>query len=207
MVDKLDDNMNKINFAMRIVFFSFFMFICIFSKGQDSQKRFNEMISSMYIDPSAPKVQELKEPVNLKEQIETFINQVNKERNNNKILYVIRVYEYDTIANNYCLSISYILNSIEYSAIRPSHYFMIGTNAVVLSASIQDISSIFSTCDIKAIETENVEKFINYLTPCPNGKIVVLYEPSGMTYCKKGENIKKTYYPYIEKMPSIARFY
>jgi len=65
----------------------------------------------------------------------------------------------------------------------------------------------FLALDVEMAEKEDAGKLIKFLTPCPNGKLVVIYDPSGMTYCKKGENVKKTYYPNVERMPATARVY
>ena len=183
---------------MRILVFSFFLFFSMYYSAQDSRDIIYNMIRNYY-NPPASTAQELKEPVDLKEQIEFFINQVNEKRKNNKILYVIGVYEYDSINYDYCFSISYFLNSSEYTTML-THYFIINDNAVVLRTTSPSIVSIFSTCGIKMIEKEDVDMLINRLTPSYNGKPTVTYEPSGMTYCKNGENIKKTFYPDADDM-------
>ena len=180
---------------MRILVFSFFLFLSMYSSAQDSRDIIYNMIRNYY-NPPASTVQELKEPVDLKEQIEIFINQVNEKRKNNKILYVIGVYEYDSISYDYCFSMSYILNSTEYTTML-THYFIINDNAVVLRTTSLSIVSIFSTCGIKMIEKEDVDMLINRLTPYPN---YVHHTPSCMTYCKSGENIKKTFYSNADDM-------
>ena len=182
---------------MRFLFILSFLFfsICSYSQNtQKGQKRINKKIYKI----APPTVKKLKEPVDLTEQIETFINQINKGRKSNEILYVIKVYNYDTISHDYCFSMSYILNSHEYNTIKLTHYFMIGNDAVVLNASNPDIESIFSKCSIKAIGKEDVDMLINHLIPYPNS---ALYEPSGMTYCKREKNIINTYYPFKIGMP------
>ena len=186
---------------MRFLFFLSFLFFSMYSYLQNTQrvqKNINKKINRV----ATPKVKKLKEPVDLKKQIEGFINQINNGRKNNEILYILKVYDYDTVRHDYCFSMIYILNSYEYNAItmRLTHYFMIGENAVVLNASNQNIESIFSTCSIKAIEKEDVNMLMNYFIP---GK-TALYEPSGMTYCKRGKNIINTYYPFAIGMPKAA---
>ena len=79
---------------------------------------------------------------------------------------------------------------------------MIGDNAVVLNASNPDIESIFTSFGIKAIEKEDIDMLINHLIPYPNS---ARYTPQGMIYCKRGENIKKTFYPYAGYMPLVAQ--
>ena len=184
----------------------------MYSYAQDVQERINNMINRQ-LNPLAPKEQELKaldfqkEQI-LKEQVELFVNQINKERDDRRdILYVIKVFEYDTVRHDFCFSMSYILNSIEYNAMRLTHYFKIGENAVVLNAINIHVVSMFKSFSIKTIEKEDIALLINYLTPSYNGKIVVRYDPQGMIFCKKEENIKKTYYPYARSMPSVAQIY
>jgi len=155
----------------------------------------NEMIRRS-ANPSMPIIRELKEPVDLKEQIESFITFLKDGNSYSKrSLYIIKVYEYDSVRCDYGFSISYFANAQEFYPGLFTHYFMIGDNAFVIYSN-PNIESIFSTCGIKAIEKEDIDTLISYLAPSYNGMITVTYEPQGMTYCKKGENIKKTFYPY-----------
>jgi len=117
---------------------------------------------------------------------------------------MIKVYEYDSVKCDYCFSMSYIANSQEFYPGLFTHYFMIGDDAVVLNVSNPFIESFFSTCDIKAIKKEDIGVLINYLAPNNEG-ISVRYDPQGMVYCKKGENITKTFYPVVVYMPAKAR--
>jgi hypothetical protein len=188
---------------MRFLFLFIFSFSSIFSFAQDAKKKFYDMLN-----PLKSTIFEIREPVDLKKKIGAFINKVNKENNSKKkILYVIRVYEYDSIDHNYSFSMSYILNSIEYDIVKPTHYFMIRENAIILSPSYPNVESVFTKCGIKIIGKEEIELLSNYLYPCSNGKMQVIYEPQGMTYCKKRENVKITYYPYVGNMPGIAQIY
>jgi len=182
---------------MRFLFICFFLFFHIISNAQNERKeRINEMIRRA-ANPFAPIVQELKEPVELKEQIESFITFLKNENYYSKrSLYIIKMYEYDynTISHDYCFSVSYIANSQEFYPGLFTHYFIIGDDAVVLNAYNPYIESVFSTCGIIAIGKENVNILISRLAPSYNGMITVRYDPQGMEYCKKGENIKKTFY-------------
>jgi len=197
----------KFKVIMRFLFISFFLFFSIISNAQNvrrDRESINEMIHRK-ANPSAPIVRELKEPVELKEQIESFITFLkNGNSYTKRRLYIINAYEYDTIRHDYCFSMSYIANSQEFYPGLFTHYFMIGDDAVVLNASNPNIESLFSTCNIKAIEKKDIGILINHLAPNNEG-IRARYDPIGMVYCKKGENIKKTFYPVVVYMPSEAR--
>ena len=157
-------------------------------------------------NPLAPIVQELKEPVALKEQIETFITFLKNRNYYSKLsLYIIKVYEYDSVRGDYCFSMSYIANSQEFYPEMFTHYIMIGDNAVVLNASNPNIKSVFLTLDIKSIEKEDVSHLISFLAP--NDDVVVRYDPQGMIYCRKGENVIKTFYPFASDMPMAAQIH
>ena len=116
------------------------------------------------------------------------------------------MYEYDSVRRDYCFSVRNIVNSLEFYPGLFTHYIMIGENALVLNASNPNIESIFSKCDIIVIEKENINLLIGYLVPPHEGKITVTYQPQGMVYCKKGENITKTFYPFAREMPAKAMF-
>jgi len=182
---------------MRFLFILSFLFFSTYSYAQNAKderrERINEMIRRA-ANPLAPIEQELKEPVDLKEQIESFIIFL-KERNyySKRKLYIIKVYNY--VRYDYCFSMSYIMNSDEFYPKIFTHYFMIGDDAVILNPSNPNIESAFSSFGIKTIEKEDVDMLINFLAPNNEG-VRVRYDPQGMVYCKKGEDIKKTFYPY-----------
>ena len=190
---------------MRFLFISFFLFFCIISNAQNVRRDRESFSRMLRGEVPPPIVQELKEPVDLKEQIESFITFLKNGNYYSKYsLYIIKVYDYDTVRHDYCFSMRYIANSYEYSELRLTHYFMIGDDAVVLNASNPDIESLFSTCDINTIEKKDVDMLINHLTPYPNS---ALYQSQGMIYCKRGKKIRKTYYPFVSNMPVEAQIY
>jgi len=189
---------------MKLLSLCIFLFFCIISNAQNVHRD----RESFRGEVPAPIVQELKEPVDIKKQIELFVNQTNTNTSGSKlpILYTIKVYEYDTITHDYCFSMIFIINSLQFYPGLFTHYFMIGDYAVVINASNQNIKSIFSTCDIISIEKEDINMLISHLVPPHDGKITVSGQSRGMVYCKKGENITNTFYPFADYMPVRARF-
>ena len=135
-----------------------------------------------------------------------FIDRINKEYINNSrfAVFVIRGIESDS-SSNFCLTLSYIMNSYEYEFVEPQYFFKLNDNFVLISVSNSFDINLFDGFSPMKITSIEMEIIINTLFPKEIGGIT--YTAQALQYCQVKDRVNKTFFEDSEKLPRWKSIY
>jgi hypothetical protein len=142
-------------------------------------------------------------PSALKE-IKWFIGKFKSETNNfidQFVVYVISVNKNDSNQKGFCFTLGYIMNSYEYNTVQKDYYFNLDKEIVLVGLSKEVNKEDLQEFDLQELDKISRIKIAQKLYPQVIGGYT--YQPSGMIYCKDGEEIESTYYENADEIPYI----
>ena len=142
--------------------------------------------------------------LSVNKQIRWFLDTIHSEGEITKyFIFVLNCYKFDTVKNNYCYSISYIMNRHEYNLVNVRYYLKVDTNYIIARFCEDFDTRTFKINPIVVIDS-NIEGIVTKKL-YPSGYISGITGTSeAIMYCKENHNFTLVYYDNSDKLPSEA---